>query len=413
MILTVNKDNRTIVTYRYERWRAVAAGILETATTTFLLLIAVRHFQAGAVAKGLIASGGSLGHMLGPVVVSFVARKRWSSSKAAAKLAICGAAVFLFMAAVPVLPVFTAGSILGMTAASAAIPLLTQIYHENYPERRRGKLFSRTIVIRIGVAALFSEVAGRAFSTRIDRFQLLLLTFAGAFGVVAYCLWRIPSNPLVSAEGSHPFRSLRFGYEDRIFRRTLTCWMFMGFANLMMLPMRVEMLANPKYGLALSVSEVAFLTGVVPNAARIVMSPIWGWLFDRANFFVLRVMVNVGFGLGILTFFTSTNLRGLIAGAVVFGISTAGADIAWSLWVTKFAPEGRVADYMSVHTFFTGLRGVAAPITAFQLANTFSLTTLGWISAALIFLASALLVPEIKFGRRAKPAEALVEEVSE
>lgn len=409
----MSEENRTAITYRYERWRAIAAGILETASTTFLLLIAVQYFQAGAFAKGLVATGGSVGYMLGPAVVSLVARMRWSSSRAAARMSILGAAIFVIMAAVPVLPVFVIGSMLGMTAASAAIPLLTQIYHENYPERRRGKLFSRTIMIRIGVAAVFSQLAGRAFSGQIEKFQLLLLIFAAAFGDLAFCLWRIPSKVLVSTEGSHPFRALRFGYEDPLFRRTLICWMLMGFANLMMIPMRVEMLANPKYGIAMSVGEIAFLTGVVPNAARIVLSPIWGWLFDRANFFVLRVILNIGFGIGILTFFTSTDVTGLIIGAVVFGISNAGGDIAWSLWVTKFAPENRVADYMSVHTFFTGVRGVAAPITAFQLAKTLPLTTLGVVSAALIFFATVLLLPEIKAGRRGKAAEALVEEVSE
>ena len=86
---------------------------------------------------------------------------------------------------------------------------------------------------------------------------------------------------------------------------------------------------------------------------------------------------------------------------------------AWSLWVTKFAPENRVADYMSVHTFFTGVRGVLAPLTAFQLAKTLSLSTLGIVSAILILFATLLLIPEIRFGRLARKAEALVEEVSE
>jgi MFS family permease len=406
-------NSRTAITYWYERWRSVAAGILETAGTTFLLLIAVKHFHAGALAKGLVASGGSLGLMLGPAVVSVVARFGWSSSKAAAVLAACGAVLVLAMAALPFLPMFVAGSILAMTATSAAIPLLTQMYHENYPEQARGKLFSGSVMIRIAVAAAFSEFAGQAFSGRIDRFQLLLLIFAAAFVLASFCLSRVPTRPLVSAEGSHPFRALRYAYDDALFRRTLICWMLMGFANLMMIPLRVEMLANPKYGLALSVGEIAFLTGVVPNTARILLSPLWGWLFDRANFFVLRVVLNLGFGIGILTFFTSNDLTGLITGAVVFGISNAGGDIAWSLWVTKFAPENRVADYMSVHTFFTGLRGVIAPITAFQLAKTLPLTVLGWGSAALILISCALLLPEIKFGQRAKLREPLVEEVSE
>ena len=411
----MNEENasRTAITYRYEKWRAIAAGVLETAGTTFLLLIAVRYFHAGALAKGLVASGGSVGLMLGPAVVSMVARLGWSSSRAAALLAGVGAGVVLLMAALPFLPVFVVGSMLGMTATSAAIPLLTQMYHENYPEKARGKIFSKTVMIRIAVAAAFSQLAGQAYSGRIEKFQSLLLIFAAAFAVAAFSLAQIPTKPLVGDEGSHPFRALRFAYHDQLFRRTLICWMLMGFANLMMIPMRVEMLANPKYGIALNVGQIAFLTGVVPNVARILLSPLWGWLFDRANFFVLRVVLNCGFAIGILTFFTSSDMTGLVIGAIVFGISNAGGDIAWSLWVTKFAPENRVADYMSVHTFFTGVRGLLAPITAFQLAKTLELTTLGWIAAGLIVLASVLLLPEIKFGKRAKAKEPLVEEVSE
>jgi hypothetical protein len=406
--------NATQLTYRFERLRACASGILETAGNIFLLLIVVRWFAgAGPTAKALVAGGGSFGLAISPVVVSMVARLRWKTSLAASRLAMLGAGCFLVMAAVPVLPVFVVGSVLAMTASACAIPLLTQIYQENYPAAMRGHLFSRTFVIRIGTAALFSEFAGQAMSHQIGKFRYLLLVFAAAHGLAAYCLARCPSQPLTVTGGTHPLRSLRFVREDALFRRTLICWMLMGFANLMMLPMRVEYLANPKYKLALTVGEIAFLTGVVPNAARLVMSPVWGWLFDRMNFFVLRVTLNLGFAIGILAFFTSSDVTGLIVGALVFGISNAGGDVAWSLWVTKFSPPEHVADYMSVHTFFTGLRGMAAPLFAFHLVQVFPVTTLGWISAGLIVASSLLLLPEIKFGRTARSAEALVEEVSE
>jgi len=100
-------------------------------------------------------------------------------------------------------------------------------------------------------------------------------------------------------------------------------------------------------------------------------------------------------------------------GAVIYGISNAGGDVAWSLWVTKFAPPERVADYMAVHTFFTGVRGVIAPIVAFQLALELPMAVLGFISSTLIVAATLLLVPEIKLGRKIVPAPALIEEVSE
>ena len=134
----------------------------------------------------------------------------------------------------------------------------------------------------------------------------------------------------------------------------------------------------------------SWLTAVIPNLARLVMNPVWGWLFDRVNFFALRAALNMGFALGILTFFTSDSATGLFLGAIVYGISTAGGDVAWSLWVTKLAPPGRVADYMSVHTFLTGIRGVIAPMAAFQLCQRFSLPTLGFGSAALIVIPSLI-----------------------
>jgi len=191
------------------------------------------------------------------------------------------------------------------------------------------------------------------------------------------------------------------------------CWMLMGFANLMMLPLRVEFLANPKYGQNVTVDKIALLTGVIPNIARLILSPIWGYLFDHMNFFALRVVLNIGFAIGILTFFGTGTFKGMVLAAVVFGISNAGGDVAWSLWVTKFAPANRVADYMSVHTCLTGMRGVLAPLVAFYVVSRVSFGVLAAISAGLIICGSLLLVPEIRFKPRKKEAAALVEEVSE
>lgn len=406
-------SQRTQQTFHYERLRAISSGILETAGTTFLLLIALRWFNAGATPKALIAAGGSVGLLISPWVVSTVEKSGMPVAQAAARLAAVGAVSFLVMAMVPWLPVFTVGSVISMASAASLIPLLTQMYQENYDARERGKLFSKTMIIRIGTAAVFAELAGRALSVHIDYFRWLLLVFAGASAFAGYCLHKCPSRPLIASGGSHPFRAMRYVREDKLFRRTLICWMFMGFANLMMLPLRIEYLGSPKYKLELSVAEIALLTSVIPNMARLALSPVWGWLFDRMNFFLLRVTLNLGFALGIVAFFTSDDLTGLLLGAVIHGCSNAGGDVAWSLWVTKFAPPDRVADYMSVHTFFTGLRGVVAPLAAFHMIQHFTLFTLGWMSAAMIVVATLLLVPEIRFGKKEREASALVEEVSD
>ena len=410
--------SRTAITYRYECWRALSAGVIEAAGTIFLLLIAVRCYHAGPFAKALIAGGGSLGLILAPWVVSRVEASGWPVAKAAARLLALGAGCFLVMALVPLLSVYVAGCVLAMTSSAAAIPLLTQIYQENYPEGERGRRFARTMMIRIATAALFSHLAGRALSGHLDRFRWLLLIFAGAFAFGAFCLGRCPSRPLAVSGGTHPFHALRYARDDRVFRQTLIAWMFLGFALLMMAPLRVEYLANAKYGVQwrgqlLTATTIALLTGVIPNIARLILNPIWGWLFDHMNFFVLRLTLNLGFALGILSFFVSGTVAGLVIGAVCFGVANAGADVAWGLWVTKFAPPERVADYMAVHTCFTGVRGVVAPIVAFYLVSHLPLHVLGWISIGLIGVGSALLVPEIKFGKSARPGAALVEEISE
>ncbi|MBI5773420.1 MAG: MFS transporter, partial [Verrucomicrobia bacterium] len=361
----------------------------------------------------LLAAGGSFGLLVSPLLVARVEALGWPVALAASRLAAVGAVSFLAMAIFPVLPVFVIGSLLATASASAAIPLMTQVYQENYPERERGRRFSRTLMIRIGVAALFSELGGRALAADMGWYRGLLLVVAGAFAFSSHCFGKIPSRPLQGSGSTHPLRALRHARDDRLFRLTLITWMFMGMGNLMMYPLRVEYLANPKYGLALGVGEVALLVGVLPNAARLIMSPVWGWLFDHMNFFTLRLTLNLGFLVGILSFFMSESMTGLVLGAVIFGVSNAGGDVAWSLWVTKFAPPERVADYMSVHTFFTGVRGVLAPAIAFHALNTLTIAKLGWVSAGLIAVSILLLLPEIKWGRNARKASALVEESPE
>lgn len=388
-------------TFRWERWRAVSTGVIETASFTFLLLIAVRWFDAGALAKSLIAGGASAGLLLSPWILHLVQKSGMTPSAASARLALIGAASFAVMAAAPHLIVFTIGAVVALATLGGIAPMTTHIYHENYPARERGALFSRTVVVRIAVGAVFAEAAGRALSGgRIGHFPWLLIAFAAAFAFAAFCLSRCPSTPLKSAAGSHPFRSLRYAKTDALFRRLLICWMIFGVGNLMTLPLRVEYAANPKYGLNLSIGMVAMLTAVIPNVARLATTWVWGRLFDRINFFVVRALVNTGLALGIVIYFSSSTLTGLIWGSIVFGMATSGGEVVWSLWVTKFAPPERTADYMSVHTFFTGIRGLLAPFLGFFLVGLMPIKTLGWISGGLVFGSIFLLAGKIRRGEQ-------------
>ena len=58
--------------------------------------------------------------------------------------------------------------------------------------------------------------------------------------------------------------------------------------------------------------------------------------------------------------------------------------MAWALWVTKIAPKGRESSYMSVHSFFTGVRGVPAPFLGYWILTTLGPSQVSWTSALLI-----------------------------
>jgi len=402
----------TALTYRYDQLRAIPQGVIESASTTFLLLIAVKALNADSISKALIAAAGNVGLLLSLWLVPAVEQSGRPTMQVAAWLMFSGAIAMLVVAAVPTIPLLVLAALIGIGAANAIIPLLTSIYQDNYPPRVRGRLVSRAFVIRVIATAAFAELGGRLMTEDIARFRWLLAGFGLAFGVAAFCLARIPSQALrraasvrfagQSALGATFFGaldSLRYVRADRTLRWMLVSWMLMGFANLMMLPLRVEYLANPRYGLALNPQQIALYTLLIPGLVRLVLSPLWGRLFDRMSFFPMRIVLNTGFALGILSFFTGTSPAGLTLGAVIFGASVAGGEIVWNLWVTKFAPPERVAEYMSIHTFLTGVRGVLAPIVAFQLTQQMPINQIGMICAGLIGLASLVLVPESRRNR--------------
>ena len=112
--------DRARVTFRRDCWRMLAVGVLESAGHTFLLLIAVLHFQAGAVPKALIAAGGSVGLLCSPVAVSLVTRWRWPATLGASRLLWIGAAACVVAAAVNHLWVFVPACMLAMTVAYAS-----------------------------------------------------------------------------------------------------------------------------------------------------------------------------------------------------------------------------------------------------------------------------------------------------
>ena len=386
--------------------RAVPMGVLLPLETSILLTIAIKQFDASALAKGVIAAAAGVGLLLSPVVTAAARRSGRPVMHIAATIAAIGAAGYV-LGVLGALPLFVAGAVVGVAAPNAVFPLLTLTYERNFPAAERGRRVGWGMSLRVGVAAVVGLGVGALLRTRLDLWWSLVLAGAVASVLLAALQAATPSQPLerVDGERNRPWPQFHLVATDRRLRLTLGAWMLMGFGNLMLLPLRVEYLANPKYGITADASLIALLTITVPSVCRLLSLPLFGIVFDRLSFFASRIAVNLMFALYVAAFFTGTSTAGLLVGAVVLGIASAGGDLMWSLWVIKFAPPDRVADYMGLHTFFTGVRAVLAPLIAFVVVEHVSLTAVAIAAAAMMVLSALVLLPEARAERVLRVAD--------
>lgn len=393
MTPSADAAERARLTFQFDRVKGACHGILETGWSTFALLVAVRVFEASPTAKASLAAGTQLGYLLAPLSLFLVARSGFSPSSALSRLfGLAGLMILLSLVSRSAVP-FVVTLMMGAALAAQHSPLMLQVYAQNYAPDRRGRLLSQSLVVSVLAAMLFSLIGGRLLDQDLGYYRHLFLFMAAAAFVGAWALSRMRSEPLPRNAGNNPLRCLAYAWTDRVFGFMLVVWMIMGLGNLIMVPLRVEYMANARFGINATNTEIALVTLVIPSAVRVFFTHLWGNLFDRYDFFLIRGLLNGCFLAAILLFFNSHTLFWLGVSGAIIGMALAGSNIAWSLWVTKFAPPERVSDYMSVHTFLTGLRGIVAPFIGFYLLSVTTPATVSWLAAGMIGLSMLLLDP--------------------
>lgn len=401
---TVERVRRT---FRLECVRSLFAGVIESVVATFALVVAVRYFGASSASKAWLVAGPNIGLMAGPAVVAWFHRTGLAPARAASIVHAIAALFFVLAALVDEEVRYIGFVACAGAAVAASVPLMTQVYQDAYPEADRGRLFSRAFFLRIAASVGAGALIGWFLDWRPGGHPWVLGCAACSCGMSSVLVGSFPESASSGSkvQGSAASRGrmldgLRYVRTDAIFRRTLISWMFLGIGNLVMLPLRVELLARPDgEGWVRGAAEIALLTAVIPNVARLSTTLWWGRMFDRWNFFVLRAVLNFLFAGAILAFFLGDRMWVLVVGGVLYGLANSGGDVVWSLWVTKVTVPERVADYMAVHTFFTGIRGVLAPVIAYAAMERFPLSWTAWGCAAAIIFANVILLPEI-FHRR-------------
>lgn len=397
-------DDYRARTFYLENLRSFPAGVLETLGTTFSILIANRVFEAGGLAKASLVAFPSLGLLLSLFVVQAVRRSGLSANLMLAVIfTVSGGGFIISALAGDNFTVYLIGMVVATVTLYLNLPLFSQVYRKHYPDEVRGHLFSITAFTRkvfaIGAAFLFGWMLERS----LDSYPLLLWIYAVSCFAMAGCVLALERVGLSKSNRVKLFDAFRHAGEDVRFRKMLTSWMILGIGNLLCFSLFVEYITNKDYGFMLSEGHVSIITTVIPETCFFIFVLIWGRLFDRMNFYVLRCLINLIFATGILFYFTGNDLWALYIGIGLHGMAKAGGNVAWSLWVTKFADAEHVAEYMSVHTFLTGCRGVIAPFLAFPMLAAFGPVSVGMIGAGLIFIATAMLIPDLKSRSRGLP----------
>ncbi|MEM7603636.1 MAG: MFS transporter, partial [Verrucomicrobiota bacterium] len=292
--------------------------------------------------------------------------------------------------------IYGAGITLAMICATLAIPLQTHWLRQNYPEDRRGKLFGLANLVRAMTSVVFGTFGGWLLEQNFRYFPWLLAFFGVCFALSAWVILRIPEPEEAPAPRAGVGEAMKWLHRDKTFLWVIVSAMAMGFGVLISLALRVDYIANDEYGLSLSPTRVAFLTSTLPSIMRLVTTFFWGMLFDRMNFILLRIILNVFFGLSLFFYFWTDSFWVIAIGAALSGIARGGGEIAWNLWVTKLAPPEHVAEYMSVHTFMTGLRAFVAPFLGFWVAAGLGLNGMVLLCLGFVVLAIGILVPFVK-----------------
>lgn len=398
----MNTDTHTEIsrkTYQYDLWRGAFRGVLASGANTFGLFIAIRYFNANDAVKSLIAAAPFIGMFLSLFLVHYVSNTGIKKSLCGAIPALITGLSLLVAAWTDNLAYFAFFVILGYVSLNAMLPFLTSIYTDNYPANKRGAYYSKSLILTVSISVIFSFIASNLLDIKIEYYHLLF-TFLGLCGLgKAWAVFQMPSNAIEKNTHQNPFGNLRAVIHDRSFGYILLSWFIMGFANLWIQPLRVDYITSGTYGIHGSAFFVAMITTVIPDSMRVLFIPLWARLFDRMNFIALRMILNTLFGIGIALYFITKEPVIIALGSAMIGISFAGGSIAWGLWVTRYAPPGQSAAYMSIHVSLTGVRGAIGPMIGFWAVGLIGPVNIGLLSCAMMLFATVMLIPEIKLAK--------------
>jgi predicted MFS family arabinose efflux permease len=392
--LTLELDAPARASLKWDIARGIAKGVIASPVIFVLgLLIAHSVFEASPIQRACIVIGPYVG-MLIAIHYERLARQVFASrnTQAAAPVLLYLVGVYLAVMARSAWP-FVLGCMLMSCAEALRISALTSIWRSAYPKDTRGQLVSVAIWSTAVSAIASSALGGYVLDTDVNWYPMLFGFFALASIASSIFIMRMRRVPMPEIE-AHVLkaRSLVTLKENPVFARILFAWFLVGFGMHLVVAQKVEYLIDPRIGFSLTNLEIVLIASALSEVVRVVFMPFFATLFDRVNFISLRISFNVIFLGFFLLYFNTQSIPLIILGSFLHGLGIAGAMIAWNLWVTKYAQAEHTGIFMAIHTFLTGVRGVLAPICAYALVDTWSISSISWLAFALCAASTLVLL---------------------
>ena len=305
-------------------------------------------------------------------------------------LASIQAAFAVAVGLVALAPIAPGGLVLMLVAVIVArvlwagiLTVRAAVWSANYPRHVMARITSRIVMASSLGIALVALLAGWVLDAhaRSARWLYLFASLCGLVAALRYRAVRVRREyQLLAAEAETGASDGAFSLgvfrqilrEDAPFRSYMFWMSLYGSGNLMMTAQLVVLFSD-RLHLA-SLTQILLLT-VVPLLLMPLFLPAWARLFDRGHIIAYRSRQCWALVAAIVLLTAGVMLKLpwlLWPGAVLIGVSYAGANLGWNLGHNDFASPGRAQHYMGVHVTLTGVRGLIAPalgMTCYELVE--------------------------------------------
>jgi hypothetical protein len=376
-------------TFFFDNWRCFCSGPMDSLTENLALVIVLRVFQAPNWIKSLIFASSFVGNFFTALTQSLVAgqRRHGTMDFSTIHWFIVSLLVFASTWATSVVP-FSLLISLAIIFSKQPIPLMEDVYGQNYSPQERGSRLAITLNLLLLSTIIFGQTGGKLMDLNLQNYKPVLLFVSLAAMGTALSFSKIPSR-ILPAEGKKSVVSnIKIIFTDKQFGMALLWWSLSGIGMQMMGPLRTEYLMDNAYGMGASNTFTILLSITIPMGFRILSTFVCGQIFHRFNFIAIKLMVNIFLMASVLLFFnTKTKFLVALASACA-GIARGGGEIIWCLWITKIVPKEKFSLYMGLNVAVTGLRGLLSPFIGYGIHRYLSLSQMSYFSATLVLISS-------------------------